>query len=82
MSNLTHRIYLKIIHEYNDFSERYFSAIKRKKLNNTDFSIISNNCWGGAVYRRYGLPYQSPTVGLYFFAEEYINLLSHLKPTY
>lgn len=52
---------------------------RRKRLNNTDFSIISNNCWGGAVYRRYGLPYRSPTVGIYFFAEEYIKLLSDLE---
>ena len=26
---------------------RYYAPIKRKRLNNTDFSIISNNCWGG-----------------------------------
>ena len=34
---------------------------------------------GGHVYRHYGLPYASPTVGLYFFAEEYIRLLSDLR---
>lgn len=34
---------------------------------------------GGHVYRRYGLPYNSPTVGLYFFADDYIKLLSNLK---
>ena len=27
---------------------------RRLKLNNTDFTIISNNCWGGCVYE-YGL---------------------------
>lgn len=26
------------------------ASIRRKKLNNTDFTIISNNCWGGCVY--------------------------------
>lgn len=52
---------------------------RRKKINNTDFTIISNNCWGAHVYRRYGLPYNSPTIGLYFFAEEYIKFLSDLK---
>lgn len=79
MSNLARKIYLKIVHEYNDFSERYLSAMRRKKLNNTDFTIISNNCWAGSVYRRYGLPYQSPTAGLYFFAEEYIKFVKDLK---
>ena len=52
---------------------------RRKQLLKEDFSIISNNCWGGHVYRRYGLPYLSPTIGLYFFSEEYINLLLDLK---
>lgn len=42
-------------------------------------TIISNNCWGGRVYQRYGLPYTSPTVGLLLFADEYIKFVSNLK---
>ena len=57
----------------------FLSTKRRNKLNNTDFSIISNNCWGGSVYRRYGLQYKSPTIGLYFFAEEYIKFLMNLE---
>lgn len=55
-----------------------FSTHRRKKLNNTDFSIISNNCWAGSVYRYFGLPYMSPTAGLYFFADDYIRFISRL----
>ena len=51
---------------------------RRKKLNNTDFTIISNNCWGGDVYRYFDLPYQSPTVGLYFWAEDYMRFVKNL----
>lgn len=29
--------------------------IRRHSLNRTDFTIISNNCWGGVVYEYYGL---------------------------
>ena len=57
----------------------FFAKIRRRKLNNTDFSIISNNCWGGHVYRRYGLNYLSPTVGLYFFTEDYLLFLEDLQ---
>jgi len=42
-------------------------------------TILSNNCWGGHVYRYFGIPYNSPTVGMYFFAEDYIRFLSNLK---
>lgn len=38
---------------------------RRKKLTSTDFTIISNNCWGGMMYESYNLPKQSPTVGLF-----------------
>lgn len=48
-------------------------------LKNKNFTIISNNCWGGAVYQRYGLQYLTPTVGLCFFADEYLKFVSNLK---
>lgn len=52
---------------------------RREKLVRTDFSIFSNNCWAGSVYRRYGLPYSSPTAGLYFFASDYVKFASRLR---
>lgn len=53
--------------------------IKKRSLKCLDFSIISNNCWGGIIYQEYNLPYNSPTVGLYFFAEDYILFLENLS---
>ena len=50
-----------------------------KKLLGKDFTIISNNCWGGMIYESYNLPKNSPTVGLFFFAEDYIRFLKDLK---
>lgn len=57
----------------------WFSPFRRKHLKYKDFTIISNNCWAGHVYRYFGLPYLTPTVGLYFFAEDYIKFVSNLK---
>lgn len=50
-----------------------------KKLKNHDFTVISNNCWAGSVYRYLKMPYLSPTVGLYFFASDYIKFVSDLR---
>jgi len=69
----------KLVVGYEKLSNKLFAEYRRSRLNNTDFSIISNNCWGGSVYRRYGLPYSSPTVGMYFYMEEYIRFLSDLE---
>lgn len=52
---------------------------RRKAIKNTNFTIISNNCWGGLVYESYNIPKQSPTVGLYFVSQEYIKFVSNLE---
>ena len=60
-------------------SEKYISRFRRKKILNIDFSIISNNCWAGWVYRRYGIEYRTPTVGLFIMPGDYIIFLKNLK---
>lgn len=55
-----------------------FAKRRKKKLINTDFTIISNNCWGGMIYESYNLPKQSPTVGLFIMANDYIKFLKKL----
>ena len=60
-------------------SEKYISKFRKKKLLNNDFSIISNNCWAGWVYRRYGVEYKTPTVGLFIMPSDYIIFLKNLK---
>lgn len=52
---------------------------RRNKINNDNFTIISNNCWGGTVYQSYGLKYNSPTIGLYFMSEDYIKFVYNIK---
>lgn len=60
----------------------YYKIIKwyrAKTIHNHKVTIISNNCWGGFMYQSCGLQYNSPTIGLYFFAPEYIKFLRNLK---
>lgn len=52
---------------------------RQKKLKYRDFTIISNNCWGGVCYEYLGMAKQSPTVGAYFFAEDYLKFCSRLR---
>ncbi|HHS93529.1 MAG TPA: DUF1919 domain-containing protein, partial [Campylobacterales bacterium] len=54
--------------------------IHQLKINKHDFSIISNNCWGTFIYKKYGLPYQSPFVNLFIFADDYLKLLENFSP--
>lgn len=70
---------LKLYQLLNKVADRRLVKRRRRQLDNDDFSIISNNCWGGFVYQRYGLPYSSPTVGLYFFANDFVKFCFNLK---
>ena len=69
----------RISRKIGDMANPLLAKGRRKKLTRTDFSIFSNNCWAGSVYRRYGLPYSSPTAGLYFFASDYVKFASRLR---
>ncbi len=57
----------------------YFAPIRRLSLKDKNFTIISNNCWAGHVYRYYGLGYNTPTIGLFFFSKDYIRFVKNLK---
>lgn len=50
----------------------------RDELLVTDFTIISNNCWGGMVYESYGLKKMSPTVGMFIMPADFVCLCSDL----
>lgn len=62
-----------------EMRRKAFARRRSKKLKCKEFTIISNNCWGGMVYESYGLPKQSPTVGLFFMADDYLKFISDLK---
>lgn len=51
---------------------------ERRKLKSTDFTIISNNCWGGFIYQQFGLEYTTPTIGMGFIDDDYIKFLERL----
>lgn len=54
------------------------SALRRKQLDDENFTIISNNCWGGTIYESYGIKKQSPTVGMFFMPEDYLKFVANL----
>lgn len=60
-------------------NEGKFAKWRNRKLKNKDFTIISNNCWGGYVYRLFDLPYKSPTVGLFIMPDDYLKFVRRLR---
>ena len=74
--------YLAIRKQIND--KRLYQLRKQyipdiRKLITPDTSIISSNCFAGRIMQDLGMQYNTPTLGLYFFADDFIEFLSNLK---
>ncbi|KXT44169.1 hypothetical protein HMPREF2531_04019 [Bacteroides intestinalis] len=76
MAGLKNKLKVSIREKMNPYLAPY--RLQRLELMNRTFTIISNNCWGGHVYRYFGLSYNSPTIGLFFFAQDYIKFVENL----
>jgi uncharacterized protein (DUF1919 family) len=55
----------------------YFSRLRDFIKPST--SIISSNCFAGRIMQDLGTKYNSPTLGLYFFAPDYLEFVSNLE---
>ena len=55
----------------------YFSQLR--EFISPDTSIITPNCFAGRIMQDLKTQYNSPTLGLYFFAPEYFEFVSNLK---
>ncbi|MFD0797007.1 DUF1919 domain-containing protein [Maribacter chungangensis] len=55
----------------------FFAHRDIQKLTNSDFVIVSRNCWGGQVYQYLQKPYNTPFVGLFLFGPCYMKLLAN-----
>lgn len=73
--NLINSIRIKTRESFNPI----LGKVRQAKLLRKDFTIISNNCWGGHVYRYFNCSYKSPTIGLYFYSPDYVKFVSNLK---
>lgn len=74
--------YLAIKERINDiklYQKRVSYLPQIRKMIISDTSIISSNCFAGRIMQDLDMQYNSPTLGLYFFADDYMEFLSNLK---
>ncbi len=58
--------------------ERYRKKM-RKKLSNSNFSIIASDCFGTFMYHTLGEKFNSPTINLFFRQDDFFLFVSYLK---
>lgn len=52
---------------------------RRRCIGSDDFTIVSNDCWGGRIYNSYGILKRSPTVGMFFFPSDYLKFVKSFE---
>ena len=62
-------------HSYEKWMLKYLAWKSFRGLKNRNFSIFANNCAAGFIYQDAGLEYLTPTIGLFFHAPCYLELL-------
>lgn len=56
-----------------------FNFIKFDLIRKSNISIVSNNCWGGILYKTLGLECRSPFKNVSFSSNDYIKVISNLN---
>lgn len=51
----------------------------RKRLKNSDISIIASNCLGGLIYNDLGLRFMSPTINLRFDSKQFVKFVLNME---
>ena len=69
---------MKISKYYRAFLRTALNSENKKRLANRNFTILCNNCVGGVILHELGERFNSPTVNLFFGAEDYIKFLEKL----
>ena len=55
-----------------------FLREKIAPIQGTHVSVLSMNCFGGHLYQDFKIPYESPTAGLFFFADDFCSILENI----
>ena len=61
-----------------DFRNSLGARLNTLGLEHRDFSIISNDCWGRALYTEWGLPCRTPMAGSGLHADCFLRLLGDI----
>ena len=61
------------------YRHKKWVKILRGGVENTNFTIVSNNCSAGFIYHDLGIKFQTPTINLFFSPEDYLEFIENLR---
>lgn len=73
---------IKLSKMYRGLLRHNLNKKNRKRLENSQVSILSSNCIGGVLYHELGLKFLSPTINLYMEPKYFIKFLKNPNKYY
>lgn len=64
---------------YIGLKRKLYVKTLRKKLKNRNLSVIASNCNGGFILSDLGIKFNTPTINLFFYPEDFLNFISDIK---
>ena len=76
-------IILKVKNKFKNYvwkkNRKKVNIENQKRLRNKDVTIISTNCTGGILSHDLGLQFKSPTINMFFRAEDFVRFWENLE---
>jgi uncharacterized protein (DUF1919 family) len=62
-----------------ELRNRLGASLLRAGLEDREFTVLSNDCWGQALYEGYGMPCLTPLVGAGMYADCFLRFLGNIE---
>ena len=59
--------------------KKFIANLRKLQLKRKDFTVFSNNCLSAFIYKRYNLPFLTPTISIHFKPNEFIKFCKNYK---
>jgi uncharacterized protein (DUF1919 family) len=69
----------KLRHDVLSLRDQVGGTLLRAGLQHREFTVLSNDCWGQALYEGYGLPCQTPFAGAGMYADCFLRFLGDIE---
>lgn len=69
----------KIKWQIKNILRKLTSRVDRKLYKTGELVVISNNCFGGEIYKRLDMKFNTPFIGLFIYGSDYIKLLQRIE---
>lgn len=59
--------------------KKIIGNLRKLQLKRKDFTVFGNNCISGFIYKRYNLPFLTPTISIHFKPSDFIKFCKNYK---